>query len=433
MSRSGIFQHQTKQILSETNNNVESLHNLHDLIMEEREWDDLTNSAVSNFQKARSKGPLDTSKDLDIFLSSVSARRKSDAVNSSTYSSVLSENPALMSSSQKSENDKNDASRFSASRDKLIDLLGPSGMSQDLEHMRQLTEENARLKSEMSAFNSEFFEELEDLKFRYAKLQEIVGEDPLAPGVFGKSKLSVPLTNDGGSDTTSKLPLSRLAWSVRNSMLAMDRASEDSPLVLGPRISNATTYAPGVPTFREERNQDSNVHHRSVIAAPRGGYEPNSLQDDLNDSVYGRKAIPTQSQHLPGNRLHPYALPSDTSGHIFEGGIHGIGSGLYSAQTNDQGGNFANLCERRLVFELSNQSNPYNATNEFMGNIMELAEKNTALAKDPAKVGGLYISVPQLKEVIRRSRLSLSSEEVAVLASGKCIIVFLQSWSIFFN
>ena len=35
----------------------------------------------------------------------------------------------------------------------------------------QLALENARLKQELGAFDSEFFEELEDLKFKYAKLQ----------------------------------------------------------------------------------------------------------------------------------------------------------------------------------------------------------------------------------------------------------------------
>lgn len=412
-------EHQTKQILSDTNMNVESLHNLHDLIMEEKEWDDLTNSAVSNFQASRSKGPPDASKDLDVSSSSVTAPRKpTDHASVAGYPPTLGESSTLLTNSQKSDINSSDGSGFPASRDKLKDLLGSSGMSQDLENIRKLAEENARLKSEMSAFDSEFFEELEDLKYRYAKLQEIVGGDPLAPSVYGKSKLSVPLT-DEGKETTSKLPLSRMAWSVRNSMRAMDRASEDSPLVQGPRISNAHTYAPGVPSFRGERNQESNVHHHSV-AASRRGYESNlALQDDLDDSVFGRKTILTQSQNLPANRLHPYAIPSANSGPILEGGIHGIGSGLYSAQANDQGGNFANLCERRLVFELANQPNPYNATNEFMGKIMELAEKNTTLAKDPAKVGGLYISVPQLKDIIMQSRLLLSPEEVAVLASGK--------------
>lgn len=45
------------------------------------------------------------------------------------------------------------------------------------------------------------------------------------------------------------------------------------------------------------------------------------------------------------------------------------------------------------------------------------------MAKDPAKVGGLFISVKQLMEIMMHSRLSMSAKEVEVLASGTCRIV----------
>lgn len=45
-----------------------------------------------------------------------------------------------------------------------------------------------------------------------------------------------------------------------------------------------------------------------------------------------------------------------------EGGIHGIGAGTYAAGGmgigDGDGGNFANLCERRLAFELSQLPRP---------------------------------------------------------------------------
>jgi hypothetical protein len=47
----------------------------------------------------------------------------------------------------------------------------------------------------------------------------------------------------------------------------------------------------------------------------------------------------------------------------FDGGSHGIGDGRFSIVENEFGGNFANLCERRLVFELSSQPNPAEVTN----------------------------------------------------------------------
>lgn len=105
----------------------------------------------------------------------------------------------------------------------------------------------------------------------------------------------------------------------------------------------------------------SGTHHRS-LSATRTEYE-GFARDNLDDSVYGRKTILQASLN---DRNHPYAMPSKKSGVILDGGIHGLGAGKYSAIPNDQGGNFANLCERRLVFELANQPNPYNATNELL-------------------------------------------------------------------
>ena len=37
---------------------------------------------------------------------------------------------------------------------------------------------HSRLRKEMSAFDTSFFEELEDLKYRYSRLQDIMGADP---------------------------------------------------------------------------------------------------------------------------------------------------------------------------------------------------------------------------------------------------------------
>lgn len=45
-----------------------------------------------------------------------------------------------------------------------------------------------------------------------------------------------------------------------------------------------------------------------------------------------------------------------------DGGIHGIGEGKYAAITDPLGGTFSNLCERRLVFELSSHPRPAEVT-----------------------------------------------------------------------
>ena len=90
-----------------------------------------------------------------------------------------------------------------------------------------LMEENKLLKKEISAFDMEFFEQLEDLKYRYVRMQEMVGGDPNH-------------RNDDISDAAAsptKLPLDRLAWSTKNSIRALDRAKYTSPLVSGPVAS----------------------------------------------------------------------------------------------------------------------------------------------------------------------------------------------------
>lgn len=99
-----------------------------------------------------------------------------------------------------------------------------------------LMEENKLLKKEISAFDMEFFEQLEDLKYRYVRMQEMVGGDPNH-------------RNDDISDAAAsptKLPLDRLAWSTKNSIRALDRAKYTSPLVSGPvasRLASNTHHA----------------------------------------------------------------------------------------------------------------------------------------------------------------------------------------------
>jgi len=123
------------------------------------------------------------------------------------------------------------------------------------DRLSALARENERLKKEIGSFDSEFFEQLEDLKYRYSRLQEIVGEDPSAAG-----------TKKG-----SALPLDRLSWSVRNSMTAMDRAGLTSPLVSRPRYPSAHTYAPGGSTRGGVATLHENIGAGSIGRSHIGG------------------------------------------------------------------------------------------------------------------------------------------------------------------
>ena len=120
--------------------------------------------------------------------------------------------------------------------------------------------ENLLLRREIASFDEEFWEQLEDLKHRYARLQEIVGETPAIPPDLSTAQpphdgsrgiLMSTLKEDSQeylnqvSQGHGSLPLDKLAWSVRNSMTAMDRAGLTSPLVARPRSAHAYTYAPG--------------------------------------------------------------------------------------------------------------------------------------------------------------------------------------------
>jgi hypothetical protein len=142
-----------------------------------------------------------------------------------------------------------------------------------------LLRENERLKSEIAPFNAEFFEELEDLKYRYTRLQEIVGEEPRAA--------------EGAR--TSALPLDRLSWSVRNSMTAMDRAGLTSPLVSRPRYANAFTYSPGgvANTVREQS-------HGPVTRSASGYTLPGRTQEHVGGRVGGRAAGIASTTHGAG-------------------------------------------------------------------------------------------------------------------------------------
>lgn len=105
-----------------------------------------------------------------------------------------------------------------------------------------LMEENKLLKKEISAFDMEFFEQLEDLKYRYVRMQEMVGGDPNH-------------RNDDSSDVSAspkKLPLDRLAWSTKTSIRALDRAKYTSPLVSGPVASRlaSNTHHAAAPTYQ---------------------------------------------------------------------------------------------------------------------------------------------------------------------------------------
>jgi hypothetical protein len=203
------------------------------------------------------------------------------------------------------------------------------------EMTKSLLEENERLKKEMKAYDSNFFEEINDLKYRYTRLQEIVGEDPfldnsISTSLNSRHHPSVRSLSPKGRKVAD-LPLNRLSWSTRSSMRAMDHANISSPLVRGRR----------------------NIERELQVGG--NGRNSRSLSPSVYSSTKESLLLPTRL-NTTGNSV------------IYDGGIHGIGEGRHFIGENDigGGGTFSNLCERRLVFELSSHPNPAEVTSSLI-------------------------------------------------------------------
>jgi hypothetical protein len=191
-------------------------------------------------------------------------------------------------------------------------VVEDSMLVSDDELVRNLARENQQLKSEISQFDSAFFEELEDLKFRYSKLQEFVGEDPSAESDSRLSLLHDPRVKRSlamskhqslsssktkevdmfGERSSPPSSLTRLSWSGRAADSMMDKASHLSSLVSGPQVAHAFTYAPGAGLRTGERERDrrrgGGDHDEWSRTVPIGGSIPanKSLRREIDDDTY---------------------------------------------------------------------------------------------------------------------------------------------------
>lgn len=267
-----------------------------------------------------------------------------------------------------------------------------------------LEQENARLKAEMSIFDRDFFEEVEDLKYRYTKLKEVVGDD-------------VPEVESG-----KNLPLERLSWSLRKSMTAIDKISHTNSKSAPTNVSSYT-YAPGNKPYPEMRKNNRIVANSDIRtigevttldrSTARGPYErggsigygdiSRSVDRDLGlqDSyrLQSSKGVDMLDHNSGGKLLKHKNAP------LKVGGTHGIGAGSHSA---DGLGTFSDLCERRLAFELQSHPSPSQAAKNMVHKLMDCCkrEKND------------YISIPKLHDIISSVGLRMARAEVEILASG---------------
>lgn len=256
-TRAGSDRHQTKdktnEMLDLSARNIDELAELHEMMLQEKEYD--------YGEVPKTADPLqfiDVTKDQNL------SDRDSHTDEPATEDAKRSDSSSLFPISEKENVNNNNSPTMKKSNlnsDEFPEIAkGKELSSLEADRLSALERENERLRSEIGAFDSEFFEQLEDLKYRYSRLQEVVGEDPVTSTTNKRS---------------NKLPLDRLSWSVRNSMTAMDRAGLTSPLVNRPRYSNAHTYAPG---GRSHGNATGGIalNHPGGIPSSKTSYHPES-------------------------------------------------------------------------------------------------------------------------------------------------------------
>jgi hypothetical protein len=321
----------TKDMLDSSSRHLDELAQLHQMILEDKEFDEEPSplkSIVGTAAESHESIKLDNTDEQTSLKSSYYGTSSKDRMGDRRRLEAVEEERVSMDESTEDKEVLDRGTKGGALRvsDGVEVKLKREEEQLVDNRVSALQRENDRLKKEMESFDSEFFEQLEDLKYRYSKLQEVVGEDPA-------STRAIPLTDPrirGGG-----LPLDRLSWSVRSAMTAMDRAGLTSPLVNRPIYPNAYTYSPGTELKNFNKGHGAHV----------GG------------------TIPAQTSSQSSQQYPPFLThKGNGTGAVTLGGQHAIGAGIHSIVPDEHGGTFSNLCERRLAFELSQHRTPEQAT-----------------------------------------------------------------------
>lgn len=140
--------------------------------------------------------------------------------------------------------------------DALLPEEKPTPNTEVTKSINELEAENKRLKDELNHFNADFLQEINDLKYKYTVLKDVVGDVPPS------------------SHSISGEPLQRLAWATKRSIRAMDRAALGSPITRSQTHLITGNLSPG-----------RNSHSRSRSFSPtRLRSAPTSLPSHLEGS-----------------------------------------------------------------------------------------------------------------------------------------------------
>ncbi len=316
-----------------------------------------------------------------------------------------------------------------------------------------LIEENSRLKTELKSFDGEFWEQLEDLKYRYNHLQELVGSEKSESSKFikghGAERPTVRPLNPVNRSATmdqyrrsgeSGLPLDGVAWAKRNPSRAMDTAALDTPLVQGkhPRAMSGSSVinlnGPGIDANIPGNPQRASYEGTKTVFDSHRGYQdaPNmqkgatqsalhdrGLQERYGSEISSRNA---PSRGLPANytsRDSSKPVPSSSAAIGGSGSQRlpimrhvsgGYPSGPLYGEKESNSGSLASMCERKLLFELGNHPNPEHASQTLIHRIVDVAAR--------AGNQGRYLTPPQLVECMASVGLRMSANEVTMFAAG---------------
>ena len=128
----------------------------------------------------------------------------------STSAPIPAAEPSVGQASEEAE-EKKDVSPIS--HEKTIEMIAAENVA------RALAVENAKLKAELSSFDREFFEELEDLKLKYSELQTSQQLPQLKERASSHPRTNRPL---------SPRTIGRLGKSTRSSLKALSRSVDPS-------------------------------------------------------------------------------------------------------------------------------------------------------------------------------------------------------------
>ena len=276
----------------------------------------------------------------------------------------------------------------------------------------QLALENERLKKELGAFDLEFFEELEDLKYKYTKLQVNDGNVTLATS-FSHSMnkfFAVQDTIGEGPVRTAK-DFDRYA-SARLSSTILPRPRFESKDPLSPNRPSIDKLAWGSPTSRASNHAADRAkitsslmrsHPQTYAAVHRSHGDPLTELYLRHDDVLKVRS-PGRSHIESGNGIG-YRASKAIDGHDLKRSIK------LQLDPSAEHNNFESLCERRLMFELKRLPNPTKAAATLMRYISEESHN------DPDHIG--YVSCNQLENIlVHRLGLKLSKKEISLLAMG---------------